>query len=356
MPEKKARFAFIGAGWWATANHLPVFAAREDAELAAVCRLGTDELEKVQERFEIPYGTEDYLQLLDEVELDGVVIATPHTKHFAPAKAALERGLHVMCEKPMCTNANDARELVRIADENDVQLLVPLGWNYKPFVKEARKRLADGILGDIQFVLCHMASPIRDLLMGEPFSTDDVGGQAGDTLFSPAAETWADPTVAGGGYGHAQISHSTGMLCNLTSLRAEEVYARMSAPGSKVELYDAITVTFESGAIGNVSGAGTVPVDQRFHVDLRIWGSDGMLLLDCERTRLEIYRHDGKHEVSELPLEQGDYACDGPPNNFIDLVTGKDDINLSPGEASMRSVELLDAAYRSAVSGKPEQV
>src|SRR5262249_6917765 len=71
--------------------------------------------------------------------------------------------------------------------------------------------------------------------------------------------TWADPEVAGGGYGHAQLSHSTGLLCWLTGLRPESVYALMSAPDSRVDLYDALSVRFAGGALGTVSGAGTLP-------------------------------------------------------------------------------------------------
>lgn len=354
--NKKARIGFIGAGWWATANHLPTLATRKDVELAAVCRLGKKELKQVQDEFHIPYGTENYRQMLEEVELDGVVVATPHTRHYEAARASLEAGLHVMCEKPMCTRAEDARELVRLAREKNLHLVVPLGWNYRPFLKEAKERLDGGVVGQIQFVVCHMASPIRELLRGGSFPIEQVSGQAGTTVFSPQRETWADPQVAGGGYGHSQLSHSTGMLCHLTGLRAVEVYARMSAPGSRVELYDAMTVTFDGGAIGTVSGSGTVPVTQRYQVDIRIWGSEGSLLLDCERTRLEVSRHDGKNEVVRLEVKDGDYTCDGPPNNFADLILGKEKVNGSPGEASMRSVEILDAAYRSAVSGKPERV
>ena len=109
----KARIGFIGTGWWATANHLPVLRKRADeagdVELSAVCRLGQDKLRQVQEAFDVPYGTEDYRRMLDEVELAGVVVSSPHTLHFEHAAAALERGMHVMVEKPMCTKSADAR-------------------------------------------------------------------------------------------------------------------------------------------------------------------------------------------------------------------------------------------------------
>jgi len=351
----KVRVGFIGAGWWATANHLPLLRNRDDVELTAVCRLGRDELERVRSHFGFRHAYEDYRAMLAEVELDAVFVVSPHTLHFEHATAALERGLHVLCEKPMCTRADQAQELVRLAKEKGRHLLVPYGWHYKPFIQEAKRLLDAGGVGSIQYVLCHMASPIRKLLMGaDPGHL--AGGQSGDVLFGPDPKTWADPQVSGGGYGHAQISHSSGMLFWLTGLRAQQVYAQMSAPASRVDLYDALSVRFESGAIGTVSGAGTVPAGSGFQVDIRIFGSEGMLLLDVERERMELRRDDGRDHTVSPARGEGDYTCDGPPANFIDLILGRTAENHAPGWAAARSVELLDAAYRSAISGLPELV
>jgi len=354
--KDKARLAFIGAGWWATSNHMPVLERRGDVELVGVCRLGAEPLKKVQERFGFSYATEDYRQLLEDCELDGVVVASPHTLHFEHARAALERGLHVMCEKPMTTRADQARELVRLAKAKGRHLLVPYGWHYKPFVQEAKRFMEEGVIGRVEHVLCHMASPIRGLLSGEPFDVDNVSGQSEASLFAPDSATWADPQVSGGGYGHAQISHAAGMMFWLTGLQAQSVHAFMAAPGAKVDLYDAASVRFTDGAIGTVSGAGAVPADQGFQLDVRVFGSEGMLLLDCERARLEARRYDGQHRVVEVEPGAGAYTCDGPPNNFVDLVRGLTQDNFAPGATAMRAVELLDAAYRSASSGLVETV
>jgi predicted dehydrogenase len=355
---RKARLGVIGAGWWATANYLPLLAKRDDVELAAVCRLGAAELRQVQERFGIPFATESAEVLVNRPGLDGVLVTSPHTLHHTHARLALQCGLHVLCDKPMCTRAEHAIELVRLARANALHLLVPYGWHYKPFIQEARRWLEQKAIGEVQYVLCHMASPIRDLLQGKQFSTEDVSGQAGGSLFQPDPRTWADPAIAGGGYGHAQLSHSSGMLFWLTDLVPESVFALMSAPDARVDLYDALSVRFASGAIGTISGAGTVPPmgSAQFQVDLRLFGSEGMLLLDCERARLELRRHDGRSERLELAPNAGEYTCDGPPNNFVDLILGRTTVNGSPGEPAMRSVQLLDAAYRSAVSGQVEKV
>jgi predicted dehydrogenase len=356
MSVDKVRIGFIGAGWWATANHMPLLAARQDVELAAVCRLGREELEQVQSHFGFAYATEDYRELLDRGELDGVIVASPHTMHYEHAKAVLEMGIPVMCEKPMTTRAAEARDLVRLAEEQGVELLVPYGWHHKSFVQRAKAWMDDGLVGEVEYVLCHMASPTRALMSGEAVDMSGASGQSAENLFNPAPSTWSDPQVAGGGYGHGQVSHSTGMMFLLTGLRTKSAYALMTGPGSKVDIYDAIAARFTSGAIGTVSGASDVPEDRGFQVDLRIFGSEGMLLVDCERARLELRRHDGNHRVEDLEADAGGYECNGPPNNFVDLILGQSATNWSSGDVAMRSVELLDAAYRSAASGVEEAV
>jgi predicted dehydrogenase len=354
----KVRLGFLGAGWWATANHMPILRQRDDVEFVAVCRLGQAELQQVKDRFGFRFATENARELVDYPGLDAVFVSSPHTLHYEHAKLALEKGLHVLCEKPMCTRGNHARELVRLAAEKKLHLLVPYGWHYKPFIQQAKVWLDQGAVGTVQYVLCHMASPIRDLLVRGQFQAERVSGQAGGVLFHPDPKTWSDPVVAGGGYGHAQLSHSTGMLFWLTGLMPQSVYALMTAPGSRVDLYDALSVRFEGGAIGTISGAGTVPPlgAAQYQVDLRIFGTEGLLMLDCERARLELRRHDGKLDRLDLPADAGHYSCEGPPHNFIELILGKTDVNSAPGEAAMRSVVLLDAAYRSAQSGQAETV
>ncbi|MCZ6678576.1 MAG: Gfo/Idh/MocA family oxidoreductase, partial [Candidatus Poribacteria bacterium] len=227
----------------------------------------------------------------------------------------------------------------------------PYGWHYYPWIHRAKHLMDTGVLGEIEHVMCHMASPIRGLLSGEGMDVDEVGGQAGGMLFQPEATTWADAKVAGGGYGYAQISHSAGLMFWLSGLRAETVFSMMTAPGAQVDLYDAMTVRFTNGAIGTVSGAGSVPTHRPFQVDVRFFGTEGMLLVDAERARMELRRHNGDDVVSDVAPDAGAYECSGPPNNFVDVILGKTEVNWAPGEAAMRAVEMLGAAYRSAVSG-----
>ena len=354
---RTARIGVIGAGWWTVQNHLPVLARRTDVELAGVCRLGASELEQVRSRFDIPFATEDFQELLRRLPLDGVVIGSPHALHYEHARAALESGAHVLVEKPLTTSAADARTLLQVARDRGKQILIPHGWNFRRTTREARRLVRAGAVGRIEHVTLQMASPLRDLFSGQPLAGTETA------TFRPPASTWADPERAGG-YGWGQLCHALGLLFRVADqLVPTHVFALMGKSSTGVDLYDALSVRFASGATAAISGSGTVPKSRGFQVDLRLFGEEGMLLFDLEegRERLEVRRHEqqGANDadtVIEMQAGEGAYECTEPVERFIDICLGRPVENDAPGEVGMHAVEVLDAAYRSAQSGRLEAV
>ena len=346
----RVRVGAIGAGWWATSNHFPLLAAREDVELVGVCGLGPG-LGEVRDKFDFGMATEDPDELLD-AGLDAVVISTPHDLHYDGTVKALERGLHVMCEKPMTLRADQAWDLVERTERAGTHVLVPYGWNYKPFTVEAKRLLDQGLLGELQYALCHMASPTRGLFGGDPEHMLELWNS--DT--KPETSTWAAPEH-GGGYAHGQVTHSSALLFWLTGLRAQTVAGRVSRAGSAVDLFDAAVIRYDGGVLGSLSGAATLADGDPYQLDLRIFGSEGTLMLDVERERLQLHRYDGQR--FDVPVEPGagEYECVVPPARFIELITGESTENNSTPEVAARSVELIEALLRSSANdGREERV
>lgn len=344
---RTVRIGVIGAGWWAAENHIPVLAGMPGVEVAGVCALGREHLQRLQQRFGIAFATESSEELLDSPGLDGVVISSPHHLHFAHAKGALERGLHVVCEKPMTLVAAHARELRDLAHAKGLHFLIPYGWNYCELAGEA-KRQAAGI-GEVQHALCHMASPLRDLFDGKPTWF------AANAFVQPQAATWADPAT-GGGWAHGQLTHALGLLFLLADLQPESVFCFAGRGNTGVDLFDSLSCRFTSGATATAGGAATMPPGSAYQVDIRLFGTEGMLLLDIERPRLEIRLNDGSSSVSAVQQQPGAYSCVEPLQRFVDLVRGQPVENLSSARLGARVVEVLDAAMRSAQSGLPERV
>ena len=297
--------------------------------------------------FGIAEGFEDYREMLRRVPMDGVVVSSPHTLHFEHAGAALEAGCHVLVEKPLATTTADARALTRLAAAKGLQIVVPYGWNFRPFADEAR-RLAAGV-GRVEHVVLQMATALEDLFAGQPMKETE------GVRFRPPPSTWADPKRAGG-YGWGQLVHALGLLFRVVDLEPAEVFAATGLSPVGVDYYDAVVVRFAGGATASISGAATVPKHKGPQVDLRIFGSEGMLLLDIERERLELSRRDGRNETFAMAPGDGAYTCDTPLARFVDICRGLKIENQASGLVGQRAVEVLDAMYRSAASGRMEKV
>ena len=349
----RLRLGVIGAGAWSVTSHLPNLAQRGDeVEFVAVCRRGEAELQRVAERFGFPIATEDYREVL-AADVDLCVVASPTGLHHEHAKAAMEAGAHVLVEKPFTITAADAWDLVDTAARTDRHLVISYGWNYLPLVGGMKALIDEHGIGTIEHVVVHMGSTTRELL-----SNTGSYPQA-DPDAVPEQATWTDPELSGGGYAQAQLTHALGISLWLTGLRGAEAFALMSYPlDAPVELHDAISVRYDNGAIGTVSG-GSAHVGangNKNQLVVRAIGSDGQFHLDVERERAWLWRRDGLEEALDVTSGDGDYNCDGPPHALVDLVLGKRTDNPSPGELGARTVELLDAAYRSGRSGQLERV
>ena len=202
----KLRLGVIGAGSWAVGSHLPNLERwRDEVEFTIVNRRDPVILERIRERFAFERATTDWQEVI-AAEPDLVVVASPASVHFEQVRAALRAGAHVLCEKPFTVDPGEAWEIVRTADEVGRTVVVAFGWNFNPMTVEAMRVIeANGGLGDIELMTIAMASTARELL------TSEYHYDAGDDQVAPKPETWRDPSLSGGGYGQAQLSHALGL-------------------------------------------------------------------------------------------------------------------------------------------------
>jgi predicted dehydrogenase len=166
----------------------------------------------------------------------------------------------------------------------------------------------------------------------------------------PQPSTYSEPSVAGGGQGHLQVTHSAALTLWLTDLRPFEVAAFMENFDVKVDLCDAISVRFDGGAVGTLASTGGIPASQSAHqqLELRIYGSAGYALLDAMAGTCTIYHNDSSVEHFDDIAPDRRYPLEATSRHLVDLILDERTINVSTGEIGARTVELLEAAYRSA--------
>jgi predicted dehydrogenase len=308
--------------------------------------LGAAELAKVQKTFGIEQAFEDFRKMLAAVPMDGVVVSSPHTLHFEHASAALENGCHVLIEKPLTTAAGDARALVKLADAKGRSIVVPYGWNFKAWVNDARRLVKD--VGKIEHVVLQMANALDDLFAGRPMLETE------GAMFRPPASTWADPKAAGG-FGGGQLVHPLGLLFQIADLKPQSVFAVTGKSPAAVDYYDAAVVRFEAARRrpSRRGNAAKGPAGANRHPHFR---QRGHAAARHRTERLGLRRRDGKDEVIMLKPGDGGYECAEPLRVFVDLCLGRATQNPASGVVGQRAVEVLDAVYRSAESGRMEAV
>lgn len=348
---KKVRIGIIGAGWWATSAHIPAVKSHPGADLLAIQSREKANCEKIARDFGVKHAFVDFRELLAVKELDAVIVASTPNVHFAQARAALERGLHVLIEKPMTFTVEEARELVETAAHKELQLLVSCPWHYTAHGKEARRLIRSGALGQIKMISILMTNPIDKLLRG--INTSPTHGM-NNVYIEPCRGSYNDPDVAGGGQIYCQVSHVAAYVTFLTGLRPSAVYSRFDYDGSQNDIYNALTVTLENGALASIATTAATPLSER-NYEVRVFGSKAILQLELWRGTMTLIDFADKRTEFKPLAPRETYPEQSPALNFIDTVLGKA-ANGSPGELGLASMEIIEAACESARTNRCERI
>lgn len=262
------------------------------------------------------YGDFREMAIMEAAREDGieaVVIVTPNHLHHPAARAFLESGVHVICDKPMTTTIEDAEELVRLAGERGLVFAVTYNYTGYPMVKEARRRIASGALGSLRKVVVEYSQGwLRTLLEAE--------GQK-------QAEWRGDPERAGLSSALGDIgTHAFNLVHYVTGLETHRLFADLGTvvEGRAMEDDAAVLLELEGGVRG-VMIVSQIATGERNHLRMRVYGSEGALdWCQEDPNRLRFLDPDGTETVVFRGGETGPDAAratrlpGGHPEGFIE--------------------------------------
>ena len=192
--------------------------------------------------------------------IDAVSVVTPNHLHYPVAKAFLEAGIHVICDKPLTTTLEDALDLAQIVRRTGLLFALTHNYTGHPMVRQARQMVADGELGSIRVVQVEYAQ---------------------DWLSTPLEKTgqkqavWrTDPAQSGPGGSLGDIgTHAYNLACFVTGLTCRELAADLSTfvPGRRVDDNVQIMLRFAEGARGLLWASQVAPGNQN-NLRLRVFG------------------------------------------------------------------------------------
>jgi predicted dehydrogenase len=146
--QRRVNIGMIGAGWWPNTMHMPALATCAQANVVAVCDDVPALSAALAEKYAVPNQFTNYQELLASGLCEAVIVATPNDTHHPIVMAALERGLHVMCEKPLALSYAQAAEMAARAKEKRLITTVPFTYRHMPSTRYLKHLISEqGYLG-----------------------------------------------------------------------------------------------------------------------------------------------------------------------------------------------------------------
>lgn len=252
------RLAVIGLGKMGL-SHLAIFRAHPDVELVAACD-GLSYLTSILEKYSGVRCYNDHRRLLDKEALDGVVIATPSSSHATIVRTALDRGLHVFCEKPFVLQPTEGRDLVSLAAAG--ARVTQVGYHYR-FVgsfREARRLIQAGALGRIHHVRVEARGPV---------------------VLRPSAATWRSKSSEGGGVVYDYACHAVDLVHFLVE-RIEAVDGVVLNSVFSKDVHDEVYCSFRTaqGVSGQMSVNWSDASCRKMTTKVSVWGENGTIEAD----------------------------------------------------------------------------
>lgn len=272
--NRKIRMGMVGGGRGAFIGGVHRMAAALDGEITLVCGAFSSDPERSKESGEDLYLPADRVYpsyeamirgekaLPEHERMDFVAIVTPNHMHYGPARMALENGFHVVCDKPLAFNMEEALELERLVQETGLIFALTHNYTGYPMVKQAKAMIANGELGKIRKVVVEYPQGW--------LSTAVEGKQA----------AWrTDPKKSGIAGAMGDIgTHAENLAEYITGLQIKTLCADLSifVDGRALDDDGNVLLRFDNGAKG-ILHASQICAGEENNLNIRVWGEKGGL-------------------------------------------------------------------------------
>jgi predicted dehydrogenase len=237
---RKIKTAVLGTGFMGRV-HTEGIRRLGNVEIAAIAGSNDEKAKKFAAEVGVERSTGDYKTLLKDPEIEAVHVCTPNALHFPMAKAALEAGKHVLCEKPLAMSAGEAEEMVKLARAKNLANCTFHNLRYYPMVQHLRRLRESGELGDILVV---QGTYSQDWLL---YDTDwnwriDSKANGRSRTFGDIGTHWCD-----------MIEHVTGLRISSLCADLQTFHKTRKRPKGSIETF--------AGKTLNPSDYDVVPID-----------------------------------------------------------------------------------------------
>jgi predicted dehydrogenase len=259
------RGAIIGLGKMGL-SHAAIVGAHPDVDMVAVCDTSSLVLDAFK-KFTAIKTYSDHQKLIEKETLDFVVIATPTKYHYSMVKLALEKGLHVFCEKPFTLTTSQGKELLDLVERKGVVNQVGFHNHFIGTFRELKRLLNQNVIGE----LVHFS--------GEAY---------GPVVTKEKGSTWRSNPEEGGGCLYDYASHVINLIQEVIG-RPEKVYGTILKSIYSKGVEDAVfsLLKLQSGVSGTLLVNWSDETYRKMSTSLIVQGKKGKII--CDATEIKIY-------------------------------------------------------------------
>ena len=259
------RAGLIGVGKMGI-SHYAILGAHPDVQMSAICDSSTYVTSALRKHTGIE-SYKNYKKMIESAKLDCVFVATPSSSHFDAASYAMEKGLHVFVEKPLCLDPKDSRRLADMAQEKGCANQVGYHNRFIGTFRETERLVKAGALGEIYHV---------------------SGTAFGPVVIRPkAGSTWRSKKSEGGGCLHDYASHVVDLM-NFVVGPPEQVLAAQLRSIYSQDVEDAVYALFRypSGTIGALETNWSDETYRKMSTTIVVYGTKGKIIADRQECKV----------------------------------------------------------------------
>lgn len=348
---RKVKWGVVGAGGIADRRTIPGMMLAKNAELVAVMEINMEFAERIRAKYGAKYAYDNALDLINNPEVEAVYVASPVLYHVEPAIAAAKAGKPLLCEKPIAITCEKCKAVIDACHEAKIPAATGFMMRYGAYNMAIKKLIEDGKLGQI------------------------VSARSQFTCWYPDIPgAWRQDKAQSGGGALMDLGvHCIDILEYLTGGKTKEVSAFIDTKTFNYNVDDSssVMIKMDNGVVGYIDNHFNVP-DNAARCRLEIYGTKGSVMAentlgqedggrvevilsedkeyDANQTRIENQKKDPEFK---LDVEFGNMYT-REIESFSDSILNGTPVNV-PIEDAVHIQSVIEAAYRSAESGKVEK-
>ena len=334
----------IGAGGIAQKLHLPQIAQMPDLRVTHLSGRKESRLRSLAERFDVPHWTTDYRALLADDTLEGIIIALPHPLHVPVGVEVLAAGKHLLMQKPLCGDMDEADRFVAATEGTDRTVLVMP--HFAPEIYRTRELIGEGAIGKPSGAGCRTSHGGPEVYYSEV--RDGFGEKGDDLWFFDAQQAAVGALFDMGVYATAALVAALGTVKSVMGMTAT-----LDKP---TELEDTATLVlqFESGAIATAETGWCDPARTWL---FRVHGTRGKITVPGQDGAAMTRWEPGSYTREDIPpvphpVDAGGASRGNVHEHWLRCIRAGRQPELSHAWAARHVTEILLAGLESSRTGR----